>query len=185
MQEMMENLVKYGYILLFLYSFGGGMIGILAAAALSSSAKFDLHLCIALAFLGNALGSTLFFIMGKYCKKDLMPYLRKHRRKLALAMIKIKRQGVGLFVVQKFVYGLRTLIPMAAAFARYNFLKFFIINTIASLVWAVSLGYLGFTFGYFFEMFFNKLGEHPYMAPLFLISLAIGIWFYLSSFSKK
>ena len=77
MQEMIENLLEYGYIILFFYSLGGGMVGILAAAVLSSSGKLDLYLCIGLAFLGNVLGSTLLFIVGKYYKKELAPYLKK------------------------------------------------------------------------------------------------------------
>ncbi|WP_276882378.1 DedA family protein [Campylobacter cuniculorum] len=185
MQEMIENLLEYGYIILFFYSLGGGMVGILAAAVLSSSGKLDLYLCIGLAFLGNVLGSTLLFIVGKYYKKELAPYLKKHRRKFALATIKIKRYGVSLLIIQKFVYGLKTFIPIAAALARYNFMKFFIVNTLASLLWAVLLGYLGFVFGYLIETIFNKLGEYPYIAPLFLVFLILVLWFYLSRFSKK
>ena len=78
-------------MILFVYSLGGGMVGILAAGVLSSLGKMELHWCIAIAFVANALGSSLLYIMGKYGKKDLMPYFKKHRRKLALAMLKIKQ----------------------------------------------------------------------------------------------
>lgn len=185
MQEMMENLLKYGYILLFFYSLGGGMIGILAAAMLSSSGKLDLYLCMSLAFFANVLGSTLLFILGKYYKKDLAPYLKKHRRKFALATIKIKKYGVSLLIIQKFIYGLKTFIPIAAALAKYDFSKFFIINTLATLLWALSFGYLGFIFGHLAQMIFDKLAEFPYIAPLFLVFLVLFFWFYLSKFSKK
>lgn len=66
-----------------------------------------------------------------------MPYFKKHRRKIALAMIKTKQHGIILLVTQKFIYGLKTFIPIAAGMAKYNFIKFFIINTLASLAWAI------------------------------------------------
>lgn len=185
MQDMMDTLIKYGYIILFFYSLGGGMVGILAAGILSSQGKMDLSLCIALAFIANTTGSTLLFILGKYYKKDLMPYFKKHRRKLALAMMKTKQHGVILLVSQKFIYGLKTFIPIAAGMAKYDFIKFTVINTLASLMWAVILGLIAYTFGYMIEAIFNKLSLYPYTAPLFLLILAGIIWLYLTRFSKK
>lgn len=185
MQDMIDTLIKYGYIVLFFYSLGGGMVGILAAGILSSQGKMDLSFCIALAFIANTIGSTLLFILGKYYKKDIMPYFKKHRRKIALAMIKTKQHGIILLVTQKFIYGLKTFIPIAAGMAKYNFIKFFIINTLASLAWAIVLGFTAYTFGYVIEAIFDKLSLYPYAAPLFLLFLAGIIWLYLSKFSKK
>ena len=185
MQDMIETLIKYGYIVLFFYSLGGGMIAILAAGVLSFQGKMDITLCIVLAFVANTLGSTLLFVLGKYYKKDLMPYLKKHRRKLALASIKIKKYGIFLLISQKFIYGLKTFIPLAAGLAKYDFSKFVIINTLASLAWAVILGFSAYTFGYIIEVIFNKFTNYPYIAPLFLLALVLAIWFYLAKFSKK
>lgn len=185
MQDMIETLIKYGYIILFFYSLGGGMVGILAAGVLSSQGKMDLTLCIAIAFIANTLGSTLLFILGKYYKKDFMPYFKNHKRKLALATIKIKQHGIFLLVIQKFIYGLKTFIPIAAGLAKYNFIKFAIINTIASFIWAIGLGICAYFFGYLIENTFEKIGQYPYLTPIFLLTLVLIIWFYLSKFSKK
>ncbi|TKX31765.1 DedA family protein [Campylobacter estrildidarum] len=185
MQDMVDTLIQYGYIVLFFYSLGGGMVGILAAGILCSQGKMEIGLCIFLAFLGNTLGSTLLFILGKYYKKDIMPYFKNHRRKLALATMKIKQYGTILLIVQKFIYGLKTFIPIAAGIAKYNFTKFAMINTLASLIWSIILGFGAYSFGYIIETIFNKLSSYPYIAPLFLLILAGIIWFYLAKFSKK
>lgn len=185
MQETIANLQNYGYIILFVYSLGGGMVAILAAGVLSASGYFNLSLCIALAFVANVIGSTLLFVLGKYYKKDLMPYFRKHRRKLALAQIKIKQYGDFLIIVQKFIYGLKTFIPIAAGFTHFNFLRFVIINTIATALWAVILGYVGFAFGAFITPVVDKISDYPYLVPLFLLALLAFIWLYLAKFSKK
>lgn len=185
MQETIANLQSYGYIILFVYSLGGGMVAILAAGILSASGYFNLSFCIILAFIANVIGSTLLFVLGKYYKKDLMPYFRKHRRKLALAQMKIKQYGSFLIVFQKFIYGLKTFIPIAAGFARFNFAKFCLINTLATALWAFVLGYLGFAFGAFITPIIDKIGDYPYIVPLFLVLLIALIYLYLAKFSKK
>ncbi|MCR6570699.1 DedA family protein [Campylobacter insulaenigrae] len=186
MQEMIDNLSTYGYLILFFYSFGGGMVAILAAGVFcASSTKLDLHWCIFLAFLANTLGSTLLFILGKYYKKDIMPYFKNHRRKIALAMIKIKKYGDLLLIIQKFIYGVKTIIPIAAGLCKFSFVRFVIINTVASLIWAIALGYVGFIFGNALQDIFEILSHYPYIAPIFIIILALIIWLYLSKFSKK
>ncbi|WP_270977436.1 DedA family protein [Campylobacter helveticus] len=185
MQDMIDTLLRYGYVILFVYSLGGGMVGILAAGVLSSLGKMELQWCILVAFVANTLGSTLLYMMGKYGKKDLMPYFKKHRRKLALAMLKMKQYGTTLLFIQKFVYGLKTFIPIAAAFAKYDFKKFLIVNTLASLLWAGILGYVAFSFGYLVEKIFEEFGRYSYATPLFLVVLVALIWFYLVRFSKK
>lgn len=186
MQEMIDNLSTYGYLILFFYSFGGGMVAILAAGVLcASSTKLDLHLCILLAFIANTIGSTLLFVLGKYYKKDIMPYFSKHRRKIALAMIKIKKYGDLLLVVQKFIYGVKTIVPIAAGLSKFSFIRFAIINTLASLIWAIILGYAGFIFGNTLKEAFEIFSNYPFIAPAFILILALSIWFYLSRFSKK
>ncbi|MCW0248041.1 DedA family protein [Campylobacter lari] len=186
MQEMIDNLSTYGYLILFFYSFGGGMIAILAAGVFcASSTKLDLHLCIFLAFLANTIGSSLLFVLGKYYKKDIMPHFKNHRRKIALAMIKIKKYGDLLLVVQKFIYGVKTIVPIAAGLCKFSLVRFAIINTLASLIWAIVLGYAGFIFGNTLKDIFEVFSSHPYIAPAFIIILALIIWFYLSRFSKK
>ncbi|TNH34889.1 DedA family protein [Campylobacter helveticus] len=185
MQDMIDTLLRYGYVILFVYSLGGGMVGILAAGVLSSLGKMELQWCILVAFVANTLGSTLLYMMVKYGKKDLMPYFKKHRRKLALAMLKMKQYGTTLLFIQKFVYGLKTFIPIAAALAKYDFKKFLIVNTLASLLWAGILGYVAFSFGYLVEKIFEEFGRYSYATPLFLVVLVALIWFYLVRFSKK
>ena len=185
MQEVIDTLLSWGYVILFLYSIGGGMVGILAAGILSASGHFSLSLCIFIALFANVLGSTVLFLLGRYFKKDLKSYFKKHKRKIALAQLQIKKYGVSLILLQKFIYGLKTFIPLAAGFARYDFFKFFVLNFVATVVWAVGLGYLGFAFGASISYIVDSFSKYSYAVPLFLLALIILIYFYLAKFSKK
>lgn len=185
MQDMMDTLLRYGYVILFFYSLGGGMIGILCAGVLSSLGKMELSWCIALSFIANTLGSSGLYLLGKYYKKEFLPYFKNHRRKLALALLKIKQHGTVLIFSQKFIYGLKTFIPIAAGLAHFSVKKFFLINTIATLIWSLTLGFVGFAFGEVVEKLFDKFGTYGYAGPLFLVFLILILLLYLNRFSKK
>ena len=124
MEDIINSLSTYGYIILFLYSLGGGMVAIIAAGILSYAGKMDLNTSIAVAFVANALGDSLLFYMSRYNKAQMMPYLKKHKRKLALSHILMKRYGDKIIFFQKFVYGIKTLIPIGIGMTKYSAIKF-------------------------------------------------------------
>ncbi|MFZ5375348.1 MAG: DedA family protein, partial [Campylobacterota bacterium] len=124
MDEMLTNLSTYGYVVVFLYSLGGGFVALLGAGVLSYMGKMDLSLSMTVAFTANFIGDSLLFYMSRYHKSEMMEYFRKHRRKLAFSHLLIKKHGAWIIVVKKFVYGLKTLVPLAVGLTKYDFWKF-------------------------------------------------------------
>ncbi|WP_027327129.1 DedA family protein [Helicobacter pametensis] len=166
MQEMISNLETYGYIFLFFYSFGGGFVGIVAAGVISALGKMDLTLSIVIASLGNIAGSTLLVYLGRYQKKDFQKYLQKHRRKVALVHIWLKRYGILLIFVNKYIYGFKTLLPLVVGVSKYPFVKFSIWNTLASVIWGVAMGFGGFFASNLAIRIFERIKDYPYVMPL-------------------
>jgi len=76
MQDIINSLSTYGYIILFLYTLGGGMVAIIAAGVLSYAGKMDLSISITVAAVSNAIGDTLLFYLSRYNKGAIMPYLK-------------------------------------------------------------------------------------------------------------
>ncbi|MGB5965980.1 MAG: DedA family protein [Sulfurimonadaceae bacterium] len=185
MEDMLTNLVTYGYIGLFLYSLGGGFMALMAAAVLASQGKMDLGLAMGIAFVGNFIGDTLLFYMARYHKSDMMNYLRKHRRKLALSHILMKRHGYWVIYMQKFVYGIKTLIPLAIGITKYPFVKFTINNFFATIVWTFVIGFGSYLAGNFLMSGYEVIAQRPYLAPIIVIVLGGSIWFYMSWATKK
>ena len=68
MEDIFGNLATYGYIALFIYSLGGGFVGLVAAGVLSYMGKMDLATSIAVAFVSNALGDVMLFWLTRYQK---------------------------------------------------------------------------------------------------------------------
>lgn len=185
MDDMLNNLSTYGYIVLFLYSLGGGFVALLGAGVLSFMGKMDLSLSIAIAFSANFIGDSLMFYMSRYHKREMMEYFKKHRRKLAFSHLLLKKHGSWIIIVKKFVYGLKTLVPLAVGLTKYDFWKFSAYNAIGALIWAVVVGGLSFLFGGALIEGYKTLSDKPYLAPVMLIIIGGSIWIYLSRATKK
>ncbi|WP_024955180.1 DedA family protein [Sulfurospirillum arcachonense] len=185
MEDIINSLSTYGYIILFFYSLGGGMVAIIAAGILSYAGKMDLTTSIAVAFVANALGDSLLFYISRYNKEQMMPYLKKHRRKLALSHIMMKKYGDKIIFFQKFVYGIKTLIPIGIGMTKYSAIKFNILNIISALIWAIGLGYLSFTAGETLTKASSYFSTYPWLGPLIVLTLLGGLWYYLNAATQK
>jgi membrane protein DedA with SNARE-associated domain len=185
LEDIINSLSTYGYIILFLYSLGGGMVAIIAAGILSYAGKMDLATSIAVAFVANAVGDSLLFYMSRYNKSAMMPYLKKHRRKLALSHLLMKRHGDKIIFFQKFVYGIKTLIPIGIGMTKYSAFKFNILNIISAFIWALGLGYMSYTAGESISNFLTNFQSHPWLAPMIIAIILFGIWYYFSTATKK
>ncbi len=185
MDEMLTNLSTYGYIVLFLYSLGGGFVALLGAGVLSFMGKMDLSLSITIAFIANFIGDSLMFYMSRYHKREMMEYFKKHRRKLAFSHLLLKKHGSWIIIIKKFIYGLKTLVPLAVGLTKYDFWKFSAYNAIGAAIWAIVVGGLSFLFGGALIEGYKMVADKPYLAPVMLIIVGGSVWLYLSSATKK
>jgi membrane protein DedA with SNARE-associated domain len=185
MEDIFSNLATYGYIGLFLYSLGGGFIALVGAGVLSFLGKMDLTLSITIAFMANALGDIMLVYLARYQKTMMMEGLRKHRRKLALSHILMKKYGSWIILIQKFVYGIKTLIPIAIGLTKYDIKKFAILNVLSSGVWALTFGLGSFYFGKVLTEFAKTVADKPWIAPIILVVFVGALWLYMTQATKK
>ncbi|KIM11491.1 MAG: membrane protein [Sulfuricurvum sp. PC08-66] len=185
MEEVNASLATYGYIALFLYSFGGGYVGIVAAGILSYLGEMNIVISIIVATTANFLGDTMLFYMGRYNKPMLNPYLIKHRRKFALSHILIKRFGDAIIVFQKYIYGVKTLVPIAIGITKYPFGRFTIINALASILWGIAVGLSSYYAGSVLVPYVEYIGAHYYYLLLFLAAIGGSVWLYFHLATRK
>ncbi|TLD85301.1 DedA family protein [Helicobacter sp. MIT 11-5569] len=185
MQETIDLIAKYGYVILFLYSLGGGFVALVGASILSFAGKMDLSLSILVACVANFLGDWLLFYLSRYQKAMMQPYLTTHRRKLALVHLLMRKYGSIILIVKKYIYGFKTLVPLAIALTPYSLVKFNLYNAIGAVIWSVSIGVVGYFSGGILIKIFEMLGDYPIFAPLFLILLLGGLWLWLSRATKR
>lgn len=185
MEDTFGNLATYGYIGLFLYSLGGGFMALVGAGVLSFMGDMDLSLSITIAFIANALGDTMLFYMARHQKSMMMEGLRKHRRKLALSHVMMKKYGSWIILLQKFVYGVKTLIPIAIGLTKYDFKKFAVLNIASAAVWALAFGLGSYYSGSFLVELADIIGNKPWIAPIILVVLGSSLWLFIKKATKK
>jgi len=147
LEDILNSLSTYGYIILALYSFGGGMVALAGAAVLSSMGKMDITLSIAVASLFNFVGDSFLFYMGKENKHAVKGYLSKFKGRIhARTVLMMRRFGWLAVFIQKYIYGVKTLVPIILGISRYDIRKFIFLNFFASILWGLVVGLLSYYF---------------------------------------
>ncbi|MDR2789581.1 MAG: DedA family protein [Campylobacteraceae bacterium] len=131
-----ELIVTYGYIILFIWCILEGEMALIMGGILSHSGDMNIGWAIFIAGLGGFAGDQIYFYLGRYFKKNINKRLKKQRRKFAIAHLLLKRYGWPVIFIQRYMYGLRTVIPMSIGITRYSGKKFALINIISAWCWA-------------------------------------------------
>ncbi|PID47295.1 MAG: hypothetical protein CR967_04945 [Proteobacteria bacterium] len=122
-------------------------MALIMAGILSHTGSMNLPLAIFVAGLGGFVGDQIYFYIGRHNKKYIYKKLKKQRRKFAIAHILLKKHGWPIIFMQRYMYGLRTVIPMSIGITRYDAKKFAFINLLSAWAWAaitiIPAWYLG------------------------------------------
>ena len=172
----MEEFIRdWGYIALFLYSFGGGFIGLAIASVLSYSGDLNIYLSILIAGISNFIGGQFLFFLARKNKNYAKDMMKKHGRKIALTHHLMRKYGSFVIFIQKYIYGIKTLVPLAMGITKYSAIKFTILNAMAAFLWACVIGYASFIGG----EYLLAMGEEFTYIGLGLIILIISILSFL------
>ncbi|WP_104624693.1 DedA family protein [Helicobacter felis] len=175
----------WGYLLLFVYSLGSGYVGIVAAAILSSMGAMDIIMSILVAGVGNFVGSMGLALLVRTQKKGFYVYFSKHRRKFALVHIWLQKYGVWLILGNKYIYGIKSALPLAIGFSKYDLKKFALLNALACVLWACLVGLVAFYASAWVSRLADTLSGYAYLVPVGVGMLLIGLWWVLKKVSAK
>ena len=179
-EENLVNLLKeYGYIILFFWSIAEGETGLVMAGVLSHTGDMHLIGSIIVAALGGFVGDQIYYYLGKWNKKWVLEELHSHRTKFARARLLLRKYGLWVIFIQRFIYGMRTIIPMAIGISGYDPKKYAIINLISAFIWASLTIIPSYIFGEEILMFIHWLKHHWYFAIAFAL-LALGTLWYIN-----
>jgi len=178
-------LKQYGYIILFAWSILEGEMGLIMGGLLCHTGDMNLFWAIFIAGLGGFAGDQIYFYAGRYNKEYIHKKFNHHRRKFALANLLLQKYGWGIIFAQRYMYGMRTIIPISIGLTKYSALKFAFINLISAWVWASLTILPTWYFGDEILKFFGYLKEHFYIAIIFGMLVFSSVFFYMSKVSKK
>ena len=186
MSEILIELMKeYGYIILFLWSILEGESGLIMAGLLCTTGDMNLYLAIFIAGLGGFTGDQIYFYIGRYNKKYVHRKFKGQRRKFALAHLLLKKYGWPIIFVQRYMYGMRTVIPIAIGLTRYNAKMFAFINLLSAWAWGTITIVPVWYFGEEILEILKVAKEYWYIAIPFALAIGGTIYWYFHKATQK
>jgi len=171
----MEELIRdWGYIILFLYSFGGGFLALVVAGILSFSGELNIFLVILVAGVANFVGDQFLFTLARKNKSQAKEMMQKHRRKIAMAHLMMRKYGSWVIFLQKYIYGIKTLIPLAMGLTKYDYRKFLVINIFATALWAIFIGSAAYMLG---DIVYTYIEEFKSYGLAFVAIILLGVFY--------
>lgn len=150
---------------------------VLISAAIASAALHDMNivLVIAAAVVGASLGDNIGYWVGRNYGAQL---LAKHGQKIGLGERQLKlghflfqKHGAKIVFFGRFVAFLRTFAALLAGANHYDARRFMVFNVMGAILWATTVGLLGYGFGAAAE----RLAK-PFSLTLAVLTVAALIW---------
>ena len=184
-EKFVYLLRKYGYIILFAWGMLEGEAGLVMAGLLSHTGDMNLYLAIFVAGLGGFAGDQVYFYIGRFNKAHVHKRFKGQRRKFAFAHILLQKYGWPIIFIQRYMYGMRTIIPISIGLTRYDARMFAFINLISAWCWAAITIVPVWYFGNEILVVLHWAKEHWYLAIPIAIILGGSIIFYFNKATQK
>lgn len=178
-------LKEHGYIILFAWGMLEGEAGLVMAGLLSHTGDMNLYFAIFVAGLGGFAGDQVYFYIGRFNKGYVHRKFKGQRRKFALAHLLLKKHGWPIIFMQRYMYGMRTIIPISIGLTRYSAKMFAFINLLSAWLWAAITIVPVWYFGEEILKVLHFFKEHWYFALPFAIIFGGSIIYYFNKATKK
>jgi membrane protein DedA with SNARE-associated domain len=169
---------QYGYAALFVGSLLEGETLLILAGFAAHQGFLQLPWVIVVAMTGGWAGDQIYFWLGRRHGGWVLSHFPRLLPVFERANVMIERYHELLIVGVRFLYGLRTVGPMALGMSAVPGWRFVLFNALGALIWAVGIGGAGYLFGQALELFLadvKKLQETLLIVLLF-VGLLVWVW---------
>jgi membrane protein DedA with SNARE-associated domain len=162
----------YGYASIFFFTLLEGEVVVALAGFLASEGVLSLPLVILTAIVGAIVGDHAYFFFGRYKGKqfiDARPTLAQRVSKIHLL---IERHQDWLIFGSRFMYGFRTILPIAIGTSNVRLLRFSFFNTLGSITWGLFFSIGRYAFGSAIQQF---LGNVRRAEKFIIVGVIVGV----------
>jgi membrane protein DedA with SNARE-associated domain len=148
------------------------------AAFMAHRGYLELPWVIAIGFLVTFASDQFFFWMGRTQGDRFLERRPAWKQNVAKARSLLKRNMTLLFIGFRFMYGLRTVLPLVFGISKLSPKRFALLNFIGASLWAVIFGMAGYLFGQLMEIIFADVGKYEHWIALGIIAMGVGVWLF-------
>jgi membrane protein DedA with SNARE-associated domain len=173
-------IARYGLIAVFLGAAVEGETAVVTGGLLAHQHLLPLGGVMIAACAGSLMADQALFFVGRHYREHPRVRAIASRPEFAKAWTMLERYPRRFIFVFRFLYGLRTISPIAIGTSSVPAVIFLLLNLVAAIVWSIAATAIGYVFGHGIEMIFGRLRhiEHVAGAVGALIVLALAAtWF--------
>lgn len=150
-------LVSYGLIVVYLGVIIEGESVLIAAGFLAHQGVMNPFAVFLAAFAGSVTGDQILFYVGRHFAGSRLVQRQVARPLFAKVLERIHQNEVLFILSFRFIYGVRTISPIALGIARVSPALYAGLNLVSAAVWAALFTVLGYVFGQTIERFSGRL----------------------------
>lgn len=178
MTDLAQLVQIWGYPVVFVGTLIEGETVLLLAGFAAQSGYLELQWVIATAVAGGLLGEQIWFFVGRRYGDRLLARFPKLRSKTRRVRALLVRYQLPAILSLRFLYGLRTVGPIAIGMSPVPWARFAALDFAAAVVWAAAVASIGYAFGQALQMWLGSLKHIEHVLALVLIAAGAALWWF-------
>lgn len=166
-------LAQYGLAAIFV---GAGVEGetiVIAGGVLAHRGLVPLWAAGAAAAAGSFAADQLFFAAGRHFRDHPRVRRMEQRPAFAKALVTLEHHPVLFIMGFRFLYGLRTISPVAIGTSQIRARIFLLLNALAAIVWGVLFTGIGYGFGGGIERLLGDAVSAGRLMPIATVAIVV------------
>lgn len=178
-------LTSYGYLAVWIGTLFEGETILLLAGFFAHQGYMRLWIVILVGFLGTVMSDQFFFHLGRRQIVTFFQHKPGWDSRLEKVRLLLERHSILIIIGFRFLYGLRTITPVALGMSGVGPKTFSVLNVIGAALWATVFGSAGYFFGKVMETFIEGAKKYEAVCALALALLALMVWVIQSRLAKR
>jgi membrane protein DedA with SNARE-associated domain len=150
----------HGYLGLVLGSFVEGETFVLLAGFAAYRGYLSLPLVIVVATLMNFAWDQFYFWIGRRHGSWVLRRFASLQEKINRMLARLERHDIAFIIAVRFLYGFRIAGPIAIGMSKVPWPRFFALNLLGAVLWAVLFAGLGYVFGNAMELVLENVRRY-------------------------
>ena len=171
-----QLLDHYGYLAVLLGTVLEGETILILAGFAAHQGYLQLPWVMVAAFAGSVSGDLGWFFLGRRYGQRALARFPRLRGGVARATGMLQRRETLLLLSFRFLYGIRTVTPLAAGLGSVATPRFVLLNALGAAVWSVAVAWAGYGLGHGFMSLLERaraFEEHAFIA---ILALGAACW---------
>jgi membrane protein DedA with SNARE-associated domain len=178
-EQLVHYLIEhYGYVTILIWTFiEGETIVILAGMAVASGiGGLELGWVIASAVAGSFTGDQLYYYLGRHYGPKIIAKRLSWQEGAQRVYRHLHRHQYWLILTFRFYYGLRNVTPFVVGASQIPRLRFFVLNLIGAIVWAICFAGGGYLLGETLKLFMADYHRYAIYVLGTMMLVAFTFW---------